>query len=448
MNNFNVFGKIVFMLFSLLFPYFIYGQTNVVLDKLTTLESYLKVYDANVFDHSNQYLRSNDKGVWNGIPLKEVYFYDEYFSSSIDTSVKNSANKLVAYLEQTYGDNLIVDQGYYRRNYAVTTRAVEINVYLDLKEDDSMTEDTGGTLSVSFTKVIDNPLANLSEELQSNKEGISYELVIVCENVLPTILVNGIPILAKMEKGKYSLNKAIELNKYILDKETPIDLSFTFTPGIDENGKLMTTIPKKSSIEIALEYVNAKGNVTKSVQLYDNSAYVTDTIVKNGETRYSTYYGTNEYGMKEVLFNHQFKAPVDYKLAGWSNGKDLCKEVNLEQRIKQFYADYAALILNKDINNITQLLYSSFLEKYTYNYNNTEQKSYHDYEDLEYMLQNIFKVVTAKDTKLHISNNGQLAYLEAMDKTSYLKAVGIDYIENISFMFFIDKNTNELKIIR
>ncbi|AJH15106.1 hypothetical protein [Myroides profundi] len=448
MNIFNTSIKSILLLFIFLFPSFIMAQSPVILDKITTLDSYKKLYEANTFDHNNSYFKSNDKGQWNNIPIKEVYFYKDYFMCSIDTSVKNTAKRLASYLEKNYPDNLIVEEGYYERTYTVVTRAFRLDFTAKVKEDTEVLENTKGELSIKFKKVEDNPLANLSDELKVNRDGIICLLKIECYNVVPAIFADGIPVLSRNTEDKYSRYETIELNKYILTPDIPIDLSFIFTPGIDKKGQVMSKVPKSSYAKIAIEYVNVKGDLLKTVNLFDNEAYVTDTIVNNGKTQYYHYTGTNDYTKKNIQFSHQLKAPVEYKLTGWSEGKDLRKEKNLEERIKQFYADYAALIMDKNIARITQLLYPSFLEKYTYNYNGTKLKSYTEYSYIKYMLNNSFKVVTAQTTKLHISTNGQLAFLESLDKTTYLKAVGLDQIENISFLFYIDKNTNELKIIR
>ncbi|MGG5504270.1 hypothetical protein ACPDHQ_12690 [Myroides odoratimimus] len=401
-----------------------------------------------LFDHKNRYFKSNDKGQWNNIPLEDVYFYEDHLMCSIDTSVKNTTTKLIDYLEKTYPNNLTVDESYNELIYEVATRGFTIEFTVKAKTKAEVTEDTKGRIQINFSKVFDNPIANLSDELMINKEGLICLLQVECYNVVPAVFADGIPILSKNKKDRYSHYETVTLNKYILNPEASIDLSFIITPGIDDKGNIMTKIPKKSYAKMVLEYVNAKGDIIKTVDVFNNEAYVTDTIVSDDGTRYSHYLGTEDYTKKDIRFNHQLTAPVDYKLTGWSKGKDLRKEKNLEERIKQFYAAYAALILDKNLNQITQLVYDSFLEKYTYNYNSTEQKSYQDYEDLEHLVEKPFKVVTAQQTKLHISNDEKLAYLEALDKTSYLKAVGLSYIENISFMFYIDQNTDELKIIR
>lgn len=448
MNTSNTTIKLVFLLLSFLLPSFIFGQSTVVLDQLTTLESYKKVYDANSFDQSNPYIRKNDEGRWNGFSVEDVYFYEDYFSCSLDVSGKNTANQFIGYLEQTYPTNLTIEQEYYERKYKVVTRDFTLTFTIDAKKEAEIEENAKGDLWIQFARVVDHPLANLSQELKTNEKGITCLLQVSCYNVVPTVRADGIPILPKNKEDKYSTYETITLNKYILNPDTPIDLTFLLTPGIDDQGNVMPKIPKSSYAEIAIEYVNAKGEVVQTLDLFNNRTYVTDTIVENGDTRYYSYPGTNDYTKKELRFNYQLKAPVAYNIMGWTKGKDLRKEKNIEEQIKQFYAAYAALILDKNLNQITELLYDSFLEKYTYNYNRTELKSHHEYDNLEYMLEKSFKVITAKKTKLHISNNGQLAYLEALDKTSYLKAVGLDYIKNISFLFYIDKNTNELKIIR
>ncbi|MCC9043807.1 hypothetical protein LNQ81_14095 [Myroides sp. M-43] len=451
MNTYYTFIKAIKSLVLILVMFFtsdIMAQSPTVLDKLTSLESYKKLYEANSFDHNNSYFKSNDKGLWNNVPVVDVYFYEDNFMCSNDTSVKNSTSQIVAYLEKTYPNNLTIENDYSEMFYNVATRDFTLEFKVRAKTKAAIDENTKGRMEIKFAKVVDNPIANLSEELKINKDGLTCKLKVECYNVVPTVLLDGIPILGKKKEDKYSSYETVILNKYILNPETPINLSFVLTPGIDDKGNIMPKIPKNSYAKIGVEYVNAKGDLIKKINLFNNEAYVTDTIVDNGRTRYSSYPGTNDYTKKDIRFNHQLEIPVDYKLTGWSNGKDLHKEKKVEERIRQFYTDYAALILSKDIKQITQLLYNSYLEKYTYNYNSTEQKSYHDFDELEYMLENSLKVVTAKETKLHISSNGQLAYLEAIDKTSYLKTVGRSYLDNISFIFYIDKNTNELKIIR
>lgn len=448
MNTANTTSKLVFLLLSCLFSAVVFGQSTIVLDELTTLESYKKVYDANLFDTSNQYLKKKDKGRWRGFSVEEVYFNEDSFSCSLEVSAKNTANQLIAYLAQTYPNHLTIEQEYYERTYKVLTRAFSLTFTINVKEEAEIEENTTGDLAIQFTRVVDHPLANLSEELKTNENGITCLLEVACYNVVPTIWADGIPILPKNKEDAYSTYETLALNTYILNPETPIDLTFLLTPGIDDQGNVMPKIPKNSYAKLTIEYVNAKGEVVQTLDLFNNRAYVTDTIVEKGNTSYYSYPGSNDYTKKDIRFNHQLKAPVAYHLKGWTKGKDLRKEKNLEEQIKAFYAAYAALILDKKLNQITELLYESFLEKYTYNYNRTELKSHHEYDNLEYMLEKSFKVVTAQKTKLHISNNGQLAYLEALDKTAYLKAVGLEYIKNISFLFYIDKNTNELKIIR
>lgn len=448
MNTSNSSIKSLLILLILFLPSFILAQSTVVLDKLISLESYQKVYSANTFDFNTQYLKKNYKGLWNKVSVEDIYFNEDSFSCSIDVSVKNSATQLITYLEQTYPNILTIEQSYYERIYKVATRDFSLRFTIEVKRETEIEENATGELNIRFTKVVDNPMANLSDELKSNQNGITCYLQVNCYNVVPVIFADGIPILRPNKEDKYSVSQAIVLNKYILNPEKPIDLTFVLTPGIDDNQNVMTSIPKRSYAKMAIEYVNTKDEVLQTVELFNNRAYVTDAIVEDGETQYYSYPGTNDYTKKDIRFNYELKAPVDYKLSGWSNGKDLRKEKNVEEQIKQFYANYTTLILDKKLDKISQLIYESILEKYTYNYNSTEQKSYHDYEDLEYMLEKTFKVVTAKQTKLHISKNGQLAYLEAIDKTAYLKAVGLDYIKNISFLFYIDKKTNELKIIR
>ncbi|WP_286407272.1 hypothetical protein [Myroides odoratimimus] len=334
MNIFNTSIKSILLLFIFLFPSFIMAQSPVILDKITSLDSYKKLYETNTFDHNNSYFKSNDKGQWNNIPIKEVYFYEDYLMCSIDTSVKNTAKRLASYLEKTYPDNLMVEEDYSERIYKVATRDFTFVFTAKVKEGKEIVEDTRGELKISFNKVFDNPLANISDQLKVNKNGLICQLQVECYNVVPAIFADGVPILSKNKKDRYSHYETVTLNKYILNPEASIDLSFIITPGIDDKGNIMTKIPKKSYAKMVLEYVNAKGDIIKTVDVFNNEAYVTDTIVSDDGTRYSHYIGTEDYTKKDIRFNHQLTAPVDYKLTGWSKGKDLRKEKNLEQQNK------------------------------------------------------------------------------------------------------------------
>ncbi len=123
-------------------------------------------------------------------------------------------------------------------------------------------------------------------------------------------------------------------------------------------------------------------------------------------------------------------------------------EKDLEQKIKTFYQNFSDYILAKKIEKISNLLYDNYFEYYTFTYNMGKNKSFDDYKEWATAVESSFKTVVAEQTKLHISTDGKLAYLEAIDKSSYLKAVGKNYSKNIEFTFYIDKTTNELKIIR
>ncbi|MEK6494858.1 hypothetical protein [Myroides odoratimimus] len=113
MSIFNTSIKSILLLFIFLFPSFIMAQSPVILDKITSLDSYKKLYETNTFDHNNSYFKSNDKGQWNNIPLEDVYFYEDHLMCSIDTSVKNTTIKLIDYLEKAYLNNLTVEEMYY-----------------------------------------------------------------------------------------------------------------------------------------------------------------------------------------------------------------------------------------------------------------------------------------------------------------------------------------------
>ncbi|EHO09304.1 hypothetical protein HMPREF9714_01982 [Myroides odoratimimus CCUG 12901] len=49
MNIFNTSIKSILLLFIFLFPSFIMAQSPVILDKITTLDSYKKLYETNTF---------------------------------------------------------------------------------------------------------------------------------------------------------------------------------------------------------------------------------------------------------------------------------------------------------------------------------------------------------------------------------------------------------------
>ena len=208
------------------------------------------------------------------------------------------------------------------------------------------------------------------------------------------------------------------------------------------------SIPKESYFRAALITQNVKGDELKTEKIFNNQEYVTDTITENGKTHYYSYPGTSKYGKKNIEFAYTFNPEVNYDVKGWSNGKDLRTENDLEQKIKTFYHDFGDLIIAKNIDKISDLLYDNYFEYYTFTYNIGKNKSFDDYKKWVNTVESSFKTIFANETKLHISTDGKLAYLEAIDKSSYLKAVGKNYSDNIEFIFYMDKTTNQLKIIR
>lgn len=428
----------------------LFAQQNIDFANYNTLEKVNAFFNdkSNKSDFAYGYYKTYEKGFWNGIPVENVVLRDSSIEFSTPSTLTNSTKKISEFLIKNYKENVVINKDYYETKYKINTEAITLTFNVDIDDNEQISEDTKGNMVIVFKEIIDNPLAKISSKIKTNPNGTDYFLDLDFFQVSPKILLNGIPIYQNIAKSRFINDDYIYLNRYILNSKNPITLKLIIEPGNDEDGKPYKTILKNSYIKTILESNNANGTNSKKRTIYDNKQYVTDTIIENGETRYSSYPGTYNYGKKNLEFEFTFIPQVDYEVMGWSNGKDLRKEKDLEQKIKKFYADFGDLIINKDINKITELLYDKYFEFYTANYNSGEKKSYDDYESWLLTIDKSFKTTMANETKLYISDDGKLAYLQPLDKSTNLKAVGRDYIKDIDFLFYIDEKTNQLKIIR
>jgi len=394
------------------------------------------------------YYKSFDKGFWNNIPVAEIVVKNNELSFNNSRTDKNSTIQLIDFLQSTYPNNINKNQGWFSTTYDITTENFDLSLKVIVDNNKEVLENTESELKITFKETFDNKLAQISPNLTSNLNGIEQYLAYDFNNVNYQTFINNLPFHANYNLDTQSSNYSQFLNPFILNAETPITLKIIINPGNNEKGEPEKTIAKKSYFGIFLMSEYANGKNLDEYTIYNNKEYVTDTLIKNGKKFYSSYPGTYQYGKKNKVIKYTFKPKVDYNLKGWSNGKDLRKEQNLEQKIKTFYADFGNLILNKNINELTNLLYQKYYDYYTYTYNVGNTKSYDEYKLWLETVNKTFKIVAAQQTKLHISTDGKLAYLEPIDKAGCIKAVGKNFIRNISFYFYIDSDTNQLKIIR
>lgn len=428
----------------------LFAQQNIDFGKLNTLQKVNTFfYDkSNKSDYDFGNYKTYEKGFWNEIPIENIILHKNSLEFSAPSSLKNSTKKISEYLAKNNKESLIINKHSYETVYTINTEDITLNFRIDIEEEQLIAENTKANMVISFKKSYDNPLAKISTSIKINSAGTEYFLDLDFFQVSPKVFINGIPIYQKTGENRFMNDDYIYLNRYILNSKTPITLKFILEPGNDENDKPYKSILKESYFKAILESNKSDKSNLKTQSIYNNQEYVTDTIVEDGRTRYSSYPGTYNYGKDKIEFEYTFTPQVDYDIKGWSNGKDLRTEKDLEQKIKKFYTDFGDLIINKNIDKISELLYDRYFEFYTSNYNYGKTKSYDDYDDWLFTLNSSFKTILAKNTKLHISNDGKLAYLESLDKASNLKVVGKEYVRDIDFMFYIDEKTNQLKIVR
>ena len=442
--------QFIFLLAFLITSSLVIAQNNIDFAQYNSLNKAKEFFNSktNKSDFAYGNYKTYEKGFWNGIPIEEIVLRENQLSFSASKSIKNSTKRIIEYLEKKYPIDLTMDKEWSSTTYSANSEDFSLKLVVDINEDKKVEENTKSDVTITFKEVINNPLAKISTQLKSNPNGIDYYVDLNYFQVSPKILINGIPIYTEIGKSRYINENTIYLNPYILNSKSPVTLQFIVDPGLDENKNQLKSIPKQSYFGALLITQNAKGDELKTEKIFNNREYVTDTITENGETRYSSYPGTSKYGKKNIVFDYTFNPEVNYDIKGWNNGKDLRLEKDLEQKIKTFYQNFSDYILAKNIEKISNLLYDNYFEYYTFTYNMGKNKSFDDYKEWATAVESSFKTVVAEHTKLHISTDGKLAYLEAIDKSSYLKAVGKNYSKNIEFTFYIDKTTNELKIIR
>ena len=447
----KLFGKqFIFSLAFLITSSLVIAQNNIDFAQYNSLNKAKEFFNSktNKSDFAYGNYKTYEKGLWNDIPIEEIVLRENHLTFSASKSIKNSTKRIIEYLEKNYPIDLTVDKEWSSTTYSTNAENFSLKLVVDINEDKKVGENTKSDVTITYKEVINNALAKISTQLKSNSNGIDYYVDLKYFQVSPKILINGIPIYTEHGKSRHINENTIHLNPYILNSKTPITLQFIIDPGLDENQIQFKSIPKESYFRAALITQNVKGDELKTEKIFNNQEYVTDTITENGKTHYYSYPGTSKYGKKNIEFAYTFNPEVNYDVKGWSNGKDLRTEKDLEQKIKTFYHDFGDLIIAKNIDKISDLLYDNYFEYYTFTYNIGKNKSFDDYKKWVNTVESSFKTIFANETKLHISTDGKLAYLEAIDKSSYLKAVGKNYSDNIEFIFYMDKTTNQLKIIR
>lgn len=438
------------MLCFMLLSNVLFSQQNIDFAKYNTLEKVSTFFNdkTNESDFAYGYYKTYENGFWNGIPVEDIVLRESSIEFKTPSTLKNSTKQICELLTKNHTNDLVIKKDWFETKYIINTEDYKLIFKIDVDDDSEITDSTKANMNIEFKKFNNHPFAKISTKIKTNPEGTDYYLDLDFFQVSPKIFLNGIPIYENIGKSRYMNEEKVYLNSYILNSKNPITLKFVIEPGDDNDGIRNKTILKESFFKAFLKSIRVNNTNSREQAIYDNQEYVTDTIVENGETRYSSYPGTYNYGKKNLEFEFTFIPQVNFDVTGWSNGKDLRKEKDLEQKIKKFYADFGDLIINKDIDKITDLLYDKYFELYTSNYNSGEIKSYDDYDTWIETIDKSFKSVLANETKLFISNDGKLAYLQPIDKKSNLKAIGREYIRDIDFLFYMDEKTNQLKIIR
>ncbi|WP_177763622.1 hypothetical protein [Flavobacterium sp. I3-2] len=433
-----------------LLPIFMFAQKEIDFGKYDSYEKVKTFFNdkTNESDFAYGYYKTYKKGLWNGIPITEIVMYENEISFAITKEQKNATLQIVNYLTKKYNNSLDIDTSYWDIIYRVKTNEMSLNFEVDVDKDEKISDETTSKMTLRYKNVTDNKLAKISSDLESISNGSEYYLNLDYFQVSPQVYINGLPVFKETAKSRHVNDGIIFLNKFILESGSPVNIKFVIEPGNDNDGKPYDNIIKESYFTALIETVNANGANSRKEKLYSNKEYVTDTITEDGKTRYSSYPGTYSYGKKKLEFKYTLNPRVEYKVSAWNNGKDLRNEKDLEQKIKTFYSDFSKLIMEKNIDKITEILYPKYADFYTYSYNFGTSKSIDDYESWLETVQRTFKTSSAEKTKLHISYDGKLAYLESLDKTTNLKTIGKEYVKDIDFIFYIDETTNQLIPIR
>lgn len=415
---------------------------------LEEYQAFLKREDVATALGGLSYLENNV--IWNKIALRHAIFDDSEMSLKLNSSVENNAIKCINFLKSTYGDKLSMRTGWIDTSYSFENKYYTLKLMVE-DSVESINENSQGELTISFKQQYTIPLAQISNTLDENsKTGKLYFVEINHFNTDYELLLNGIPVTKYTGRHRYMEGSRVLLNPFILD-EKPQQLSIKITPGEDENGNMPDAITKDSYFSASLieeePFTFTQKEISKEA-LCNYSEYVTDTIVENGQTRYSSYLGTYQYGRKSLSCDTVFVPVINYKAAGWKNGEDLRKEKELKNKINALYQELANAFKTKNEQKISDLLYQTYEETAVSCYNSCDNRTETLWESWLPLIHHSYRYNVANDFDLVFSEDGKLVYAQPLNQSGMLRVIGKKKAIGFNFYIYKDASSHQLKFIR
>lgn len=391
-----------------------------------------------------------DSASWHGVKLERVALRENTITVNIGAYDLGATKRLVHTLQQQYKSEVQMDANWSGRKYKVSNSEFDILLSMDVDKEEEVKDNTYSDFEITFRPFYDAAYPNIGRSVTKNPAGIFYRVSLDYFGSNVAVFVNGVSVFNGLARARNMNDDVVELNPFILEKGKT-EVKVLITPGLDEDGKPYPTIQKRSHVTAVLEkglIENGAFQELSSQKICDYNEYVTDTIVENGRTRYSSYPGTYKYGGKQLLDVTVFSAEVDYQNIGWKNGNDLRSDKQLKEKVAALYQKLATVIRNKDGAALSDMFLQMGKEQAASDYGQ-KPGVFSDNWELWMMAMdnaNVLKVET--DFDIEVSEDGKLIYAMPNKLQDMLRAIGKETATGFTHYMYEDKTTNELKFIR
>ncbi len=374
------------------------------------LDSIIRIMDVDTVMTKNSqfYKEIKAKGMhYNEVPINSIIKRDDGLVLFLD-SIKPFGKSLLGEVTNLEG-KAIKEVGEYADSVFVwknSLRKIELSNYGTTYE----------SLKVIFFKQYDSPVVNLYKKIEKFENEPEYILTVKsgydnCKVILNDIIITDIELNEEIE---------VPINKYLLNKEAN---------------------------KIELEVLSTE--ISKGSDFTDD--FIVNVSIK--DKKRGNPIDVNSLGIsvandpKKTLIQFSFNSKIPYQLEGWSNGEDLRKVKDLEQKVIALYNKLGKAFLEKDMATLNDLFIQKEFEVMQTTYNNDYEINRYNWEKYLETALETYRYTVSNEFKIEINANGRLIYTYP-DLSDMLILTGKGVSENFNYFLYMPKGSNELKIIR
>lgn len=151
-------------------------------------------------------------------------------------------------------------------------------------------------------------------------------------------------------------------------------------------------------------------------------------------------------------FEGAFNVELPYVLEGWSNSEDLTKRPNLEAEVVKVYNKYRDILVKKDLQEYSTMMYKKEVEVAQAFFWNTEKDSKERWADIVDEINKPGTYEPIENYKLHFYANGKIVKLLRSDNDykgePVIRRIQDGRISANSIYLHMPKGSNKLEVIR